>query len=189
MDTVRHAIGAITLAAQQRRFRRSQADCGKRPRPSGADAEYEPLYARLRLSGSRRLSRLYRRPRTVPGLAPGPSFCGASPVFGQAVGDQKIDEIICLLVSAASELSSELYHAPGAAENFRRKSLCVEYAVSIAVPAISRPSPPQPPTSFNSRSKRIIITSNISEKFSLFSEHWRPRSPPISTVKRCGWSR
>jgi len=50
------------------------------------------------------------------------------PVLGQAVGDQKIDEIIAVWYPV-HKIFVNLYDAPGAAENFRLKGLCVDYAV------------------------------------------------------------
>ena len=44
------------------------------------------------------------------------------------VGDQKIDEILACWYPLHQNFL-ELYEAPGAAENFHRKGMCVEYAL------------------------------------------------------------
>lgn len=63
------------------------------------------------------------------------------PVFGQAVGDQKIDEILaCWYLLHWNFL--ELYGAPGAVKNFRRKGVCVEYAVIHRCPGDRSPFAP-----------------------------------------------
>lgn len=62
-------------------------------------------------------------------------------VLGQAVGDQKIDEIIACWYPLHRNFL-ELYDAPGAAANFRRKSLCVEYAVIHRCPGDRPPFAP-----------------------------------------------
>lgn len=63
------------------------------------------------------------------------------PVLGQAVGEQKIDEILaCWYPLHRSFL--ELYEAPGAAENFRRRAVCVEYAVIHRCPGDRVPFAP-----------------------------------------------
>ena len=51
------------------------------------------------------------------------------PVLGQAVGDQKIHEIIACWYPV-HKIFLDLYKAPGAAENFRLKGLCVECCYS-----------------------------------------------------------
>ena len=63
------------------------------------------------------------------------------PVFGQAVGDQKIDEILACWYPLHRNFL-ELYAAPGAAENFRRKGMCVEYAVIHRCPGDRSPFAP-----------------------------------------------
>ena len=50
------------------------------------------------------------------------------PVFGQMVGDQKIDEIIFAWYPL-HRIFANLHTMPGATENFRLRGLCVEYAV------------------------------------------------------------
>ncbi len=60
------------------------------------------------------------------------------PVLGQAVGDQEIDEIIACWYPLHRNFL-ELYDAPGAAANFRRKSLCVEYAAIHRCPGDQAP--------------------------------------------------
>lgn len=63
------------------------------------------------------------------------------PVYGQAVGDQKIHEIIACWYPA-HEIFLNLYQAPGAEENFRLKGLCVEYAVIHRCPGDRLPFAP-----------------------------------------------
>ena len=63
------------------------------------------------------------------------------PVLGQAVGDQKIDEILAIWYPLHRNFL-ELYEAPGAAENFRRKGVCVEYAVIHRCPGDRSPFAP-----------------------------------------------
>lgn len=74
---------------------------------------------------------LYRR--YIDGL--GPFLLGAGgqvmcrlPVHGQAVGDQKVDELVFAWYPK-HRVFRDLYLVPGAEENFRLKGLCVEYAV------------------------------------------------------------
>ena len=63
------------------------------------------------------------------------------PVHGQAVGEQKIHELIaCWYPHHRNFLN--LYHAPGAEENFRLKGLCVEYAVIHRCPGDRVPFAP-----------------------------------------------
>jgi len=50
------------------------------------------------------------------------------PVFGQAVGEQKIDEVLAAWYPN-HEAFLNLCTAPGAAENYRLRGLCVEHAV------------------------------------------------------------
>ena len=63
------------------------------------------------------------------------------PVFGQAVGDQKIDEILACWYPT-HRVFLNLYDAPGATENFRLKGLCVEYAVIHRCPGEQSPFAP-----------------------------------------------
>ena len=50
------------------------------------------------------------------------------PVYGQAVGEQAVDELVfCWYPN--HKAFRDLYLAPGAEENFRLKGLCVAYAV------------------------------------------------------------
>ena len=63
------------------------------------------------------------------------------PVLGQAVGDQRIDEILAAGYPLHRNFL-ELYEAPGAAENFRRKGVCVEYAVIHRCPGDRSPFAP-----------------------------------------------
>jgi hypothetical protein len=63
------------------------------------------------------------------------------PVLGQAVGDQKIDEIIACWYPL-HRVFLHLYDASGAVENFRRKGLCVEYAVIHRCPGDRSPFAP-----------------------------------------------
>jgi hypothetical protein len=65
------------------------------------------------------------------------------PVLGQAVGEQRIDEILACWYPLHRVLLN-LYEAPGAAENFRRKGLCVEYAVIHRCPGAHPPFAPFP---------------------------------------------
>ncbi|MCZ6643793.1 MAG: hypothetical protein O7F71_19635 [Gammaproteobacteria bacterium] len=51
-----------------------------------------------------------------------------SPVFGQPVGEQPIDEILAAWYPT-HQAFVELPDAPGADENFRLRRMCVEYAV------------------------------------------------------------
>jgi hypothetical protein len=48
--------------------------------------------------------------------------------IGQVVGDQKIDETLACWYPLHRNFL-ELYEAPGAAESFHRKGVCVEYAL------------------------------------------------------------
>jgi len=63
------------------------------------------------------------------------------PVLGQAVGSQKIDEIIAVWYPV-HRIFVELYDAPGAAENFRLKGLCVDYAFIHRCPGDRHPFAP-----------------------------------------------
>ena len=63
------------------------------------------------------------------------------PALGQAVGDQKIDEIIACWYPL-HRVFLNLYDAPGAKENFRRKGSCVEYAVIHRCPGNRSPFAP-----------------------------------------------
>jgi hypothetical protein len=82
----------------------------------------------------------------ITGLGPFLEAAGAKllwrfPVLGQAVGDQKIDEILACWYPLHQNFL-ELYEAPGAAENFRRKGVCVEYAVIQRCPGNRAPFAP-----------------------------------------------
>lgn len=63
------------------------------------------------------------------------------PVYGQAVGEQKIHEIIACWYPV-HKIFLNLYQAPGAGENFRLKGLCVEYAVIHRCPGDRAPFAP-----------------------------------------------
>ena len=63
------------------------------------------------------------------------------PVYGQAVGEQKIHEIIACWYPV-HKIFLNLYQAPGAGENFRLKGLCVEYAVIHRCPGDQAPFAP-----------------------------------------------
>ena len=82
----------------------------------------------------------------ITGLGPFLEGAGARllwrfPVIGQAVGDQRIDEIIACWYPLHRDFL-RLYEAPGAAENFRRKGVCVEYAVIHRCPGNRPPFAP-----------------------------------------------
>jgi hypothetical protein len=82
----------------------------------------------------------------IAGLGPFLEGAGAKllwrfPVLGQAVGDQRIDEILAAWYPLHRNFL-ELYEAPGAAENFRRKGVCVEYAVIHRCPGDRSPFAP-----------------------------------------------
>lgn len=51
-----------------------------------------------------------------------------TPVFGQAVGEQKLDEILAAWYPSHRAFL-DLPKAPGAEENYRLRGLCVDYAV------------------------------------------------------------
>jgi hypothetical protein len=70
------------------------------------------------------------------------------PVFGQAVGDQKLHEILACWYPT-HRVFLDLYDAPGAAENFRLKGLCVEYAVIHRCPGDTPPFAPPMGSSTN----------------------------------------
>jgi hypothetical protein len=61
-------------------------------------------------------------------LAAGGQLIWRMPVFGQAVGEQKLDEIVFAWYPKHKTFV-DLYLAPGAEENHRRRGQCVEYAV------------------------------------------------------------
>jgi hypothetical protein len=63
------------------------------------------------------------------------------PVYGQAVGEQKIHEIIACWYPV-HKIFLNLYQAPNAEENFRLKGLCVEYAVIHRCPGDRAPFAP-----------------------------------------------
>lgn len=82
----------------------------------------------------------------ITGLGPFLEGAGARllwrfPVFGQAVGEQKIDEIIACWYPL-HRVFLRLYDAPGAVENFERKRLCVAYAVIHRCPGERPPFAP-----------------------------------------------
>ena len=55
------------------------------------------------------------------------------PVFGQAVGDQQIDEVLAAWYPS-HQAFLDLTSAPGATENFRLRALAVDYAVIHRMP-------------------------------------------------------
>ena len=63
------------------------------------------------------------------------------PVFGQAVGQQEISEILACWYPS-HKVFVGLYEAPGAETNFRLKGLCVEYAVIHRCPGDQPPFAP-----------------------------------------------
>jgi hypothetical protein len=63
------------------------------------------------------------------------------PVYGQAVGEQKVHELIACWYPE-HRIFLNLYQAPGARENFQRKSACVEYAVIHRCPGDKAPFAP-----------------------------------------------
>lgn len=74
---------------------------------------------------------LYRR--YVTGLEAflpvvGGAILWRTPVFGQPVGEQQIDEVLAAWYPSHRAFL-DLPHAPGAENNFRLRGLCVEYAV------------------------------------------------------------
>lgn len=82
----------------------------------------------------------------IDGLGPFLEGAGAKliwrfPVFGQAIGDQKIHEAIACWYPKHKNFF-ELYQAPGAKENFQLKGLCVEYAVIHRCPGDKAPFAP-----------------------------------------------
>jgi hypothetical protein len=64
------------------------------------------------------------------------------PVHGQAVGEQKVHELIACWYPV-HKVFLNLYQAPGAEENFRLKGICVEYAVIHRCPGDRAPFAPQ----------------------------------------------
>lgn len=92
----------------------------------------------------------------ITGLGPFLDGAGARllwrfPVLGQAVGDQRVDEILAAWYPRHSVFLN-LYDAPGAAENFRLKGRCVEYAVIHRCPGETPPfAPADGPTATNER--------------------------------------
>ena len=69
----------------------------------------------------------------ITGLSPfllgaGGQLLFRTPVYGQAVGNQPVDELIFCWYPRHRAFT-DLYLAPGAEENFRLKGQCVEYAV------------------------------------------------------------
>ncbi|MEO8003745.1 MAG: hypothetical protein ABI771_02485 [Betaproteobacteria bacterium] len=63
------------------------------------------------------------------------------PVHGQAVGEQKVHELIACWYPF-HKIFLNLYQAPGAEENFRLKGICVEYAVIHRCPGDRAPFAP-----------------------------------------------
>jgi len=64
-----------------------------------------------------------------------------TPVYGQPVGDQKLDEILAAWYPTHRAFL-ELPNAPGAEENYRLRGLCVEYAVIHRCPGDQYPLSP-----------------------------------------------
>lgn len=58
----------------------------------------------------------------------GAAILWRTPVFGQPVGDQAIDEVLAVWYPT-HQTFLELPNSPGAAENYRLRGLCVEVAV------------------------------------------------------------
>lgn len=82
----------------------------------------------------------------IEGLGPFLQGAGAKllwrfPVLGQAIGDQKIHEIVACWYPKHKNFL-KLYESPGANENFRLKGLCVEYAVIHRCPGDKAPFAP-----------------------------------------------
>lgn len=83
----------------------------------------------------------------IAGLGPfldgagGGKILWRTPVLDQAVGDQKISEILACWYPS-HKVFVGLYDAPGAEENFRLKGLCVEYAVIHRCPGDQPPLAP-----------------------------------------------
>lgn len=82
----------------------------------------------------------------ITGLGPFLEGAGARllwrfPVFGQAVGEQEVHELIACWYPGHRQFL-DLYKAPGAKENFARKSACVEYAVIHRCPGDTPPFAP-----------------------------------------------
>lgn len=63
------------------------------------------------------------------------------PVLGQAVGDQRVDEILACWYPS-HRVFYDLYKAPGADRNFELKGQCVEYAVIHRCPGNVPPFAP-----------------------------------------------
>jgi len=63
------------------------------------------------------------------------------PVYGQPVGEQKIDEVLAAWYPTHRAFL-ELPNAPGAEENYRLRGLCVEYAVIHRCPGEQYPFSP-----------------------------------------------
>jgi hypothetical protein len=64
------------------------------------------------------------------------------PVYGQPVGEQKLDEVLAAWYPT-HQAFLDLPRAPGAEENFRLRGLAVEYAVIHRCPGSQYPfSPP-----------------------------------------------
>jgi hypothetical protein len=64
-----------------------------------------------------------------------------TPVFGQAVGEQRLDEILAAWYPS-HQAFLDLAGAPGGEENYRLRGLCVEYAVIHRCPGDQYPLMP-----------------------------------------------
>jgi len=64
-----------------------------------------------------------------------------TPVYGQPVGDQKLDEILAAWYPTHRAFL-DLPEAPGSEENYRLRGLCVEYAVIHRCPGDHYPLSP-----------------------------------------------
>ncbi len=63
------------------------------------------------------------------------------PVFGQVVGEEKIDEVLAAWYPT-HKVFLNLYAAPGAAENYRLRGLCVQHALILRCPGNQYPIAP-----------------------------------------------
>jgi hypothetical protein len=63
------------------------------------------------------------------------------PVYGQAVGEHKVDEILAVWYPTHKSFL-DLFTAPGAEENYRLRGLCVEHAVIHRCPGDRYPAAP-----------------------------------------------
>lgn len=64
-----------------------------------------------------------------------------TPVYGQAVGEQRLDEILAAWYPS-HQAFLDLASAPGGEENYRLRGLCVEYAVIHRCPGDQYPLMP-----------------------------------------------